>query len=75
MKLVVYDATQEMRRPAPPERQAKRQRSNPAEEEVGEHEGFQELSRFDYAAADSLGTDSQGFLLTCGFRRHALPLS
>lgn len=33
-------------------------------------EGFQELSRFDYAAADSLADGSQGFLVTCAFRRY-----
>ena len=65
-----------MRRPAPQERPAKRQRCNTAkeEEEAEGQKGFWELGRFDYAAADSLGKGSQGFLLTCGFRRHAMPL-
>ena len=66
---------QEMRRPAPQERPAKRQRSSPAEQGEGdaeEQEAFQELGRFDYAAADSLASGAQGFLLTCGFRRHAM---
>ena len=53
-------APQEMRRTAPEERAAKRQRTE---------DGFQELSRFDYAATDTLVQGFQGFLLTCGFRR------
>lgn len=64
-----------MRRPAPQQRPAKRQRSSPAdgrEEDAQEQAAFQELGRFEYAAADSLASGAQGFLLTCGFRRHAL---
>ena len=52
---------QEMRRTAPEERAAKRQRTE---------DGFQELSRFDYAAVDRLAQGFQGFILTCGFRRY-----
>ena len=75
--ITTHEVPQEMRRPAPQERPAKRQRSSPAEQREGDAEGqelFQELGRFDYAAADSLSSGAQGFLLTCGFRRHALLL-
>lgn len=55
---------QEMRRPAPDIHPRKQQR---LDDTPGY--SFKELGRFDYRAADAIADGSQGFIITCDFRR------
>lgn len=56
---------QEMRRSAPEIHRSKQRR---LDETPGY--SFKELGRFDYRAADAIAEGSQGFIITCQFRRY-----
>jgi len=57
-----------MRRPAPDIHPRKQQR---LDDTPGY--SFKELGRFDYRAADAIADGSQGFIITCDFRRCLFP--
>ncbi|BDA43021.1 hypothetical protein COCOBI_04-0290 [Coccomyxa sp. Obi] len=61
---LIRAAEREMRRPAPELHQNKQRRldSTPGY-------SFKELGRFDYRAAETIAEGSQGFIITCHFRR------
>ncbi|CAL8468978.1 g8519 [Coccomyxa elongata] len=61
---LIRAAEREMRRPAPEVHQNKQRRldSTPGY-------SFKELGRFDYRAAETIAEGSQGFIITCHFRR------